>query len=256
MTSTAQINAAVVGYGLSAKIFHIPFILALPSLYKLQGIVQRHPTSDNDAKSDHPDAVVWSSTDEMFADPKVDLVIISSIPTTHFSLCRQALEADKHIICEKPFTPTSKEAMILADLAKQKGKVLAVYQNRRWDSDFLTLKKLVHEETLGRIAEVETHFDRHRPDPPATVTWKALDQPGAGAIYDLGTHLLDQVVHLWGPPSRITAFVGNQRVYSSGSTGADAGGDSFTALLHTIPLLVVDTRKEVDDVKELISIAK
>ena len=130
------------------------------------------------------------------------------------------------VVVEKPFTPTSAEAQELVDLAKARNRVLTVYQNRRWDSDFLTLKKLIDDGTLGRIVEFETHFDRHRPEAP-TGTWKAEHAPGTGAVYDLGTHLMDQIVHLFGMPERVTGFVGSQR--AENPSGLE---DSCTVLLH------------------------
>lgn len=130
------------------------------------------------------------------------------------------------VVIEKPFTPTSAEAQGLADVAKAQNRVLAVYQNRRFDSDFLTLKKYVEQGALGRVVEFETHFDRHRPEPPAD-NWKAYPAPGSGAVYDLGTHLMDQVVCLFGMPQRVTGFVGSQRDVNA--TGLE---DSCTVLLH------------------------
>lgn len=140
---------------------------------------------------------------------------------------------------EKPFTPTSAEAQELADLAQAQGVVLTVYQNRRWDSDFLTLKKYVDDGKLGRIVEFETHFDRHRPEPPAD-NWKAYAAPGTGAVYDLGTHLIDQVVFLFGLPKRITGFVGSQRAINT--TGLE---DSATVLLHYDDKLLVTVKAGV-----------
>jgi predicted dehydrogenase len=130
------------------------------------------------------------------------------------------------VVVEKPFTPTSAEAQELVDLAKSKDRVLTVYQNRRWDSDFQTLKKYIDNGTLGRIVEFATHFDRHRPL-ESSGTWKAQHAPGTGAVYDLGTHLIDQVVHLFGMPQRVTGFVGSQREINT--TGLE---DSCTVLLH------------------------
>lgn len=130
------------------------------------------------------------------------------------------------VVVEKPFTATSAEAQELVDLAKSQNRLITVYQNRRWDSDFLTLKKYIDNGTLGRIVEFETHFDRHRPEPPAD-NWKAHHAPGTGAVYDLGTHLMDQVVHLFGMPQRVTGFVGSQREINT--TGLE---DSCTVLLH------------------------
>lgn len=126
--------------------------------------------------------------------------------------------------------PTSTEAEQLVAIAKKNDVLLTVYQNRRWDSDFLTLKKYIQDGTLGRVVEFETHFDRHRPDAPNT--WKAHPTPGNSAAYDLGTHLMDQVVHLFGLPKSITAFISSQRAVNP--TGLE---DSFTIFLHYDGLL-------------------
>lgn len=219
-------NVAVVGYGLSAKVFHIPLILAVPEL-KLYGIVQRSPKPDDDASKDHAGIRSWRSVDEVYNDPGVDVVVITSIPETHFDMCKSSLEAGKHVVVEKPFVATAAEASQLCEIAAKTGGKLAVYQNRRWDADFLTLKKIMCEGTLGDIAEFETHFDRHRPDPPPTASWKSIEAPAHGSLYDLGTHLIDQAYHLFGMPKRVTAFVGRQR--RSVQNGA---ADSHTVLLH------------------------
>jgi predicted dehydrogenase len=131
------------------------------------------------------------------------------------------------VVVEKPFTPTSVEAEELVALAKKQGVLLTVYQNRRWDADFVTLSHYIKNGSLGRIVEFETHFDRHRPQVPVSDSWKYQMQPGGGVVYDLGTHLMDQVVHLFGMPKRITGFVGTQR--ENNTTGFE---DSCTILLH------------------------
>lgn len=229
MSSPKKINVAVIGYGLSAKVFHIPLVLAVPSAYTLYGIVQRSPTSTDDAAADHPGIKTWRSADEMFSDPAVDLVIITSIPSTHYPFTQQALSNNKHVVVEKPFVPTSAEARELTALAKEKGLHLAVYQNRRWDVDFLTLQKLLKEGSLGNIAEFETHFDRFRPQSANTPqTWKHKAQPANGQLYDLGSHLIDQVYHLFGAPKSVTGFVQVQKV---GLKNGDCAPDAFTALL-------------------------
>lgn len=231
----APIRTAVIGYGLSAKIFHIPFILSLPSLYTLHGIVQRSPTAENSAATAFPTAKVYKSTDEMLADADVDLVIITAIPSAHYALVKAALDAGKHVLCEKPFVPTSKEAYELEQYAQSKDRKLCVYQNRRWDADFVSLRSLVDSNALGRLVDVQSHFDRHRPAAPkaGAATWKATEDVANGAIYDLGTHLIDQLYTLFGLPTSVTAFIGNQRIYGPGTAGADAGtGDSFTVHLN------------------------
>ncbi|KAK4696224.1 hypothetical protein P7C71_g1658, partial [Lecanoromycetidae sp. Uapishka_2] len=225
--ATKTYNAAVIGYGMSAKVFHIPLIQVVPR-FNLYAIVQRHPKPEDDAEKDHRGIKSYRSSEEMVKDSAVDVVVVTTIPTSHFELCKLALEHGKHVVVEKPFAPTSKEAQQLISIAKKHDRLLTVYQNRRWDTDYLTLSKLLKEGTLGRVVEFETHFDRHRPEAPAgKTTWKARPLPGGGAAYDLGTHLIDQVVVAFGLPDRITGFVGSQR--ESNPEGIE---DSCTILLH------------------------
>lgn len=219
-------NVAVIGYGLSAKVFHLPLIEAVPE-FKLHAIVQRSPTPESDAGKNHSTVKIFPSTEEMVKDSAVDVIVVTTTPQTHFEICKLALEHGKHVIVEKPFTTTSEEAVRLIEIAKRNQRLLTVYHNRRFDTDFLTLSKLMKERTLGRIVEFETHFDRHRPELPAGDGWKTKPLPGGGAIYDLGTHLIDQVVASFGLPERITGFVGSQR--EGNTTGYE---DSCTVLLH------------------------
>lgn len=153
-------------------------------------------------------------------------MIITTPPDGHFEFAKKSLEAGKHVVVEKPFVPTPAEAGELADISRKTGKKLAVYQNRRWDADFLTLRKIIADGLLGDIAEFETHFDRHRPNPPAE-SWKNEDKPAHGTLYDLGTHLIDQVYFQFGMPKKVTAFLENQR---RGVVGGPP--DSITVLLH------------------------
>ncbi len=223
MVTKSPIKVAVIGYGLSAKIFHIPFINFVPD-FQLFAIVQRSPKPGDDAEKDWPDAKIYRSTDELFSDKAVELVVVTTAPGSHFALAKQAMERGKNVLVEKPFVPTEKEARELVRVSEREGVVLSVYHNRRFDSDFLTLKKILDEGTLGRIVEFETHFDRHRPEVPVG-GWKSVQSPGTGAAYDLGTHLMDQIVVLFGKPKRVTGFVGQQRV------GGEGLEDSCTVLL-------------------------
>ncbi|KAJ5196925.1 hypothetical protein N7449_007404 [Penicillium cf. viridicatum] len=234
-------NVGVVGYGFSAKIFHIPFVKEVPEL-KLYAIVQRTPKQDDDAEKDHPGVKSFRTTEEMVQDPAIDVVIITTAPDSHFALSKLALEAGKHGKCPEPFTPTTQEADELVAIAKKNNKQLAVFQNRRFDADFVTLSKLVKNGSLGRISEYETHFDRHRPQEPASDShkWKNKVIPGGSAIYDLGTHLLDQAVHLLGLPARVTGFIGSAREANSSSYE-----DSFTVLLHYASGLLVTAKATV-----------
>ncbi|PGH20361.1 hypothetical protein AJ80_03629 [Polytolypa hystricis UAMH7299] len=224
-------NVGVIGYGFSAKIFHIPFINAVPEL-KLYAVVQRTPKMDDDAENDFPGIKSYRSTEDMVKDPAVDAVVVTTTPDSHLALAKLAIEAGKHVIVEKPFTPTHEEAEELIALAKKNNVLLTVYQNRRWDADYVTLTNLIKNGSLGRVVEFETHFDRHRPEAKAG-TWKSQVMPGGGAIFDLGTHLTDQVFHLFGSPKRVTGFIGSQREINPSEFE-----DSFTVLLHYDGLMV------------------
>ena len=213
---------------MSAKVFHIPLIAVTPS-FKLHSIVQRSPKPNDDASKAHPSAKIYRSADEMFTDPSIDIIVITTTPETHFSFTKSALESGKHAIVEKPFVPTSAEAQALVDVSSETGKLICVYQNRRWDTDFLTVQNLIKSETIGKVVEFETHFDRYKPVRPDS--WKgnlSMDHAG-GVIYDLGTHLIDQAYVLFGLPKTVTAVFANQR-----DDGA-VQPDSFTVLLNHGP---------------------
>lgn len=209
---------------MSAKVFHIPLIQVTPA-FKLHSIVQRTPKPNDDASKDHPSAKIYHSATEMFADPSIDIIVITTTPDTHFSFTKSALESGKHTLVEKPFVPTSSEAQQLIDISKKTGKLVCVYQNRRWDTDFLTVQKLIADDKLGRVVEFETHFDRYKPVRPES--WKGtlgMDHAG-GVVYDLGTHLLDQAYVLFGMPESVTAIFSNQR------NDGEAEPDSITVML-------------------------
>jgi len=209
---------------MSAKVFHLPLITVTPS-FKLHSIVQRTPKPNDDASKDYPKIKIYRSADDMFADTSIDIIIITTTPDTHFSFTKSALDSGKHAIVEKPFVPTSAEAQTLIDISSKTGKLICVYQNRRWDSDFLTVQDLVKTETIGNVVEFVTHFDRYKPVRPES--WKgnlSMDHAG-GVIYDLGTHLIDQAFVLFGLPKSVTAIFSNQR------NDGEAEPDSFTVLL-------------------------
>jgi predicted dehydrogenase len=213
---------------MSAKVFHIPLIQITPA-FKLYSIVQRTPKPNDDASKDHPSAKIYHSAAEAFADPSIDIIIITTTPDTHFSFTKSALEARKHVLVEKPFVPTSSEAQQLIDISKETGKLICVYQNRRWDADFLTVQKLIADDTFGRVVEFESHFDRYKPARPET--WKGalgMDHAG-GVVYDLGTHLIDQAYVLFGIPRSVNAVFSNQR------NDGEKEPDSFTVLLEYGP---------------------
>ncbi|KAF4508675.1 hypothetical protein G6O67_005024 [Ophiocordyceps sinensis] len=225
--ATKVFNVGIVGYGLSANVFHIPFIATTPQL-KLHSIVQRAPKQGNSAPQDHPEAKHYNRVEALLADADVDVVVITTPPDTHFALTKAALEAGKHVLTEKPFVPTSAQADQLVTLAREKKRLICVYQNRRWDSDFLTVKHLLANKALGRIVEFNTHFDRYRATAPAN--WKGeLGIPSGGsALFDLGTHLVDQVHVLFGMPQAVHGRLLSQRSGKAELTNPDSVSAELT----------------------------
>lgn len=207
---TQQIGVGVVGFGLAGRVFHAPFISAVPGL-RLVSIVER---TGNAAAQAYPHVQIARSLDELLTNPEVQLVVVASPNATHFEFARQALNAGRDVVIDKPFTSTSSEARELIALAKTKGRLLAPFHNRRWDGDFLTLRKLLEEKKLGRLVTFESHFDRFRPM-ARQGTWKEASGPGHGLLFDLGPHLIDQAVALFGVPESLTASVRTDRENSA-----------------------------------------
>ncbi|MDN3668965.1 oxidoreductase [Echinicola jeungdonensis] len=202
---TAKIKTGLVGYGRIGESIHAPLIDHEP-LLELTAVVERNREK---SREKYPDITIYRSLDEMLIQSEIQMVIICTPNAEHFPQAKAALEAGKHVVVEKPITVTSKEAEILDKLAKSKGLVLSVFQNRRWDGDFLTVKQLLEEKVLGRILHFESHFDRFRPKPKTN--WREKKVPGSGILYDLGPHLIDQAIQLFGMPSWIYAEILLQR---------------------------------------------
>ncbi|MGI4830793.1 MAG: Gfo/Idh/MocA family oxidoreductase, partial [Janthinobacterium lividum] len=201
-----EIGVGVLGFGLATTVFHAPFITAVPGL-RLNSIVQR--TGETAAQA-YPDATILRSSDALLAQSDIQLVVVATPNETHFALARQALEAGKHVVIDKPFAGTSAQARELIELAHAKSLVLAPFHNRRFDGDFLTVQILLNSGKLGRIATIESHFDRFRPV-PREGTWKEAANDANGLLMDLGPHLVDQAVGLFGLPQTITASVRSDR---------------------------------------------
>jgi predicted dehydrogenase len=200
------IKTALLSFGMSGEIFHGP-LLAVDPGFTLTSVVQRN--SDR-AKQFYPSIKIARHVKEVIEDDSIELIVINTPNETHFSFASQALEAGKHVIVEKPFTVNVQEAETLINLATKKGKVLTVFQNRRWDGDFMTIKKVVENKLVGKIAEFELHYDRYRNYIEAN-TWKEEEGPGSGILFNLGSHMLDQVLDLFGMPLEVDARVGIQR---------------------------------------------
>ncbi len=203
---TDEIGVAVVGFGLAGRVFHAPFVSAVPGL-RLRAIVQR--TGDTAGRA-WPEARVMRSVEEALGDAEVQMVVVATPNETHFAMARRALEAGKHVVVDKPFAATGGEARELIEMARERGLVLAPFHNRRWDGDFLTVEKLLWEGVLGRVVTFESHFDRFRPVPRAG-TWKEAGSSANGMLWDLGPHLVDQALALFGLPVSIEASVRRDR---------------------------------------------
>ena len=197
-----EIGVGVVGFGLGGRVFHAPFVNAVPGL-RLAAILQR---KGGEAAAAFPTARIVRSLDEMLADKAVELVVVTTPNATHFGFAQQALEAGRHVVIDKPFTATSEEAAKLGELAKRKRRLAIPFHNRRWDGDFLTVKKLIAEQAVGRLVTFESHFDRFRPVPRAG-QWQETKNPANGMLFDLGPHLVDQALALFGLPDTIAASV-------------------------------------------------
>ncbi|GIP39405.1 oxidoreductase [Paenibacillus sp. J31TS4] len=199
------VKTGLVGYGFSGSTFHAPVLASVPGL-KLSAVVTSQPEK---VKAAWPEAETVSTPEELLADPELELVVLATPNQTHAGLAERALAAGKHVVVDKPFTVTAEEADRLVRLADERGLVLSVYQNRRWDGDFLTVKRLVEEGRLGKVFTYESHFDRFRPE--VRDRWREQNLPGSGMLYDLGSHLIDQAVHLFGAPETVYADLIDQR---------------------------------------------
>jgi len=201
-------TVAILGFGLSGRYLQAPFFLANPN-FRLKTIV-----SNNQNPQDiYMGVQKATSLDAVLADPEIDLVSVASPNETHFEYTKRCLQAGKHVLVEKPFTATAEEAATLIRMAKDLGKHLFVFQNRRWDSDFLTIQKVVSEGLIGDIISYEAHFNRYKPvlNPKK---WKEVIAPGNGILYDLGSHILDQTIVLFGKPKSVWGETFTQREHS------------------------------------------
>jgi predicted dehydrogenase len=214
------INVGLVGYGLAGRVFHAPVIKSVPGL-RLKTVVERH--ADESSKR-YPEINVVRDVSALLKDEGIDLVVITTPNASHFEYARDSLLAGKHVVVEKPFTTTSAEALQLIDLACRQNRIISVHQNRRWDGDFQTVRRLLDQKLLGRLVEYESHFDRFRnyQQPGA---WREEEGPGTGILFDLGSHLIDQAQVLFGLPQMITADIRIQRDFARTA-------DNFELILH------------------------
>ena len=202
------INTAVIGFGFGGRIFHAPFLAVHPA-YSISRILTTDPVKRATAQLAYPQAKLITDYEEALSDPNIDLIVLAIPNHLHFSYATKALEAGKHVVVEKPFTVTSAEAYELIANAKKQDRLVTVYQNRRLDSDFRTVQRILDQGLLGRVVEYEARYDRFRNY--IKDSWKQTKVPGGGILYDLGAHLIDQALTLFGFPKEIYADLRMQR---------------------------------------------
>ena len=209
MANLQPIKTALCSFGMSGWVFHAPFVNAHPG-FELTAVWER---SKNLSQQSYPQVTVYRTLDEMLADASIELVIVNTPNITHFEYCSKALLAGKHVICEKPFTVTVQEAETLMALAKEHKKLISVYHNRRYDSDYKTIQSILQQHLLGDVVEAEFRFDRFK-DNLSPKLHKEIPSEGNGALYDLGSHLIDQALQLFGWPEALFADIVAMRTIS------------------------------------------
>ncbi|WP_439480358.1 Gfo/Idh/MocA family oxidoreductase [Chryseobacterium aquaticum] len=215
------VKVGLCAFGMSGKVFHAPFLKQHPGFF-LSAIVER---SKEESKLQYPDAVIYHSVEEMLQNADVDLIVVNTPVQTHFEYTKMVLEAGKNVIVEKPFTVNVEEAEELVRIAESKNLFINVYQNRRFDRDYLQVQKIISEGKLGAIKEVEIRFDRFRTEPSAKEHKENPELNGSGAVHDLGSHLVDQATQLFGFPEKTFADIFSMK-------GQNYANDYFEILLY------------------------
>ncbi len=213
-----MINVGVMGFGLAGRVFHAPFIRLVEGM-RLAAILRR--SGEPDPK--YPDVPFVRSVEELLAMNDIQLVVVATPNDSHVAIARECLLSGRDVVVDKPLAPTLKEAEELVALARTRGRLLTVFQNRRWDGDFKTVQKILAERSLGRVVLYESHFDRFRPN--LRGTWHEKPTAGMGLLFDLGPHLVDQALLLFGIPEAIAADLRKER-------DGSAVDDAFDLTLH------------------------
>lgn len=214
------VKVGLCAFGMSGKVFHAPFLKEHPGFF-ISAIVER---SKEDSKEKYPDATIYRSVEEMLENADIELVVVNTPVQTHFEYTKKALEAGKNVVVEKPFTVNVSEAEELARLAEEKGLFVSVYQNRRFDRDYLQVQKIMNEGKLGNLKEVEIRFDRFRTEASGKAHKENPEATGSGSLHDLGSHLVDQAVQYFGFPEKLFADVFSMK-------GKEFANDYFEIIL-------------------------
>lgn len=225
--SSQPIRTAIVGFGVSGRVFHAPFIATNRS-YSLDVIVTGNPERARDATLLHPAASVVSDIDAVLTRAAdLDLVVVATPPASHHPVAAAALDAGLDVVVDKPFAVSAAEARDLTERAQRLGRVITVFQNRRWDGDFLTVRRLIASGDLGEVRRFESRFEWFKPQPRPGWKSESSAAEGGGILFDLGTHLIDQALQLFGPAAEVYAELAINR------KGGMADDDSFVALRHS-----------------------
>ena len=214
------VKVGLCAFGMSGKVFHAPFLKEHPGFF-ISAIVERNK---EESKEKYPEAEIYRSVEEMLENADIELVVVNTPVQTHFEYAKMALEAGKNVVVEKPFTVNVAEAEELAKLAEEKKLFVSVYQNRRFDRDYLQVQKIINEGKLGNIKEVEIRFDRFRTEPSGKAHKENPEAVGSGSLHDLGSHLVDQAVQYFGFPEKLFADVFSMK-------GKEFANDYFEIIL-------------------------
>ncbi|MFP4059338.1 MAG: Gfo/Idh/MocA family oxidoreductase [Bacteroidota bacterium] len=204
-----KINVALASFGMSGKVFHGP-LLHVHEGFNLTHVLERHRS---DSSENYKYATIVRKYEDLVANKDIDLIIVNTPDHLHYEMTKNALDAGKHVVVEKPFVLNATQGNELIDLAEKKNLVLSVFQNRRWDGDFMTVKRVIDEQLVGRLVEFESHFDRFR-NYIQKDTWKENPDLGTGTLYNLGSHMIDQALVLFGMPEGVFAEIKAQRTGS------------------------------------------
>jgi predicted dehydrogenase len=221
-----ELRVGLIGFGLAGAVFHAPLISATPGL-RLAAVVTSNPERSAQARREHAGALVLETPEQLWERAReIDLVVVATPNRTHAPLARAALDAGLAVVVDKPLAATAAEARALVEEARRRRLLLTVFQNRRWDGDFQTLRYLLGRGMLGRVLRFESRFERWRPSAKPGWRQSAAPEDAGGLLYDLGSHLIDQALLLWGPARRVYAELG--RPYHD----VDVDNDTFVALEH------------------------
>jgi scyllo-inositol 2-dehydrogenase (NADP+) len=208
------IITGLMAYGMSGRIFHAPFLTTNPG-FEFKAVVERH---EKKAAARYPDVISYASIDELLGDDEIELVVINTPNDTHFDFTLKALNAGKHVLLEKPAAPTSAEVKIMFDKAREKNLHLMLYQNRRYDSGFLLVKEVIDSGRLGELIEIHMRFDRYKTALSPKLFKEKKGTPANGLVYDLGPHLIDNIISIFGKPLSFNKTTG---IYREGSEVED-----------------------------------